>query len=164
MYTQCLSFLVRSCQGFHNSNYKSIPADFSRDHSWYIVGEWRYPNCPYIFYAHNVLGPEIRLHGREHNLHSYASKILKGQQEREHITFFFFSPFEKSRIWVWHWYYRSVWVHRSLIYIWPQMRNFTNCAHQTSIDHLVTRQSACLCNLDSKPWGHMLGTVLPFKE
>lgn len=95
MYTQCLSFLVRSCQGFHNSNYKSIPADFSRDHSWYIVGEWRYPNCPYIFYAHNVLGPEIRLHGREHNLHSYASKILKGQQEREHITFSSFLHLKK---------------------------------------------------------------------
>lgn len=118
----------------------------------------------YIIYLYNLLGPEIQLHWREHNLHGYASKVFKGKQDQEHITLFFLSSIWKRRIWVWPWYYKSAWVHRSLICIWTQMRNFIKCTHQTNIDHLVASQSSCLCNLDFKPWGHLQGTVLPFNE
>lgn len=36
----------------------------------------------YIIYLYNLLGPEIQLHWREHNLHGYASKVFKGKQDR----------------------------------------------------------------------------------
>lgn len=45
---------------------------------------------------HKLSEAEAQLRWREHDLHGYGSKILKGKQEREHITFFVsFSALEK---------------------------------------------------------------------
>ena len=51
-------------------------------------------NCLYIFKPHNLLGPEIRLHWKVHNLHGYDHMILKGKGKRNtFLSFFFFSQF-----------------------------------------------------------------------